>query len=58
MATTNEIIILMDDTHLDEYDTEFERYLNENFNDYVLILSETAKEILINAENDAYMVME
>ena len=58
MATNNEVIILMDDKNINQYDDEFEKYLNEHFSDYILILSETANEILINAENDAYMVMD
>lgn len=47
-----------DDPQIEILDTYLEDYINENFGEYTLILSETSDSFLINEEYDRYMVME
>ncbi len=46
------------DPQIEILDTYLEDYINENFGEYTLILSETSDSFLINEEYDRYMVME
>ena len=53
------IYIFTDDEDLQISDeTYFEKYINENFPGFTVIISEDNKSVLTNEENDAYMVME
>jgi hypothetical protein len=46
------------DAMLENLDTSVEDYINENFSEYTLILTENNESVIINEENDGYMVME
>ena len=47
-----------DDPQIEILDTYLEDYINENFGEYTLILSETNDSFLVNEEYNRYMVME
>ena len=46
------------DPMIEVLDTYLEDYINENFGEYTLILTENNQSFIINEENDGYMVME
>jgi len=53
------IYILTDDENLDVYEGDFiDNYINRNFGDYTLIMSEDNKSVIMNEENDAFMIIE
>jgi len=48
----------INDPMIEVLDTYLEDYINENFGEYTLILTENNQSFIINEENDGYMVME
>ena len=53
------ILIYTDEENYLNNESDFlDNYINENFGDYVVIMGEDNKSVLMNEEEDAYMVME
>ena len=53
------ILIYTDAENFDLNEGDFlDNYINENFGEYVVIIGENNKDILMNEEEDAFMVME
>ena len=53
------IFIFTDDNDFESADRDYvEDFINENFGNYTVIISEDNQNILTNEEGDSYMVME
>lgn len=53
------ILIYTDADNFELNESDFlDNYINDNFGEYVVILGEDNKTVLMNEEEDAYMVME
>ena len=53
------ILIYTDADNFELNESDFlDNYINDNFWEYVVILGEDNKTVLMNEEEDAYMVME
>ena len=56
---TKSILIYTDNDNFNLNEGDFlDNYINQNFGEFVVILGENSKDILISEEEDAFMIME
>ena len=54
-----EILIFTNEDKAKDYEEDFfDKYINDNFGNYSMIIAENNQSIITNEEEDAFMVME